>query len=211
MNVKITIDEAQFKKEVVAALIPELNKYLAERIKGFRSKLRALLSVDLWDSPEIDSLLGGELQAELGVEDTQQRLAAIIDQWAANIDVDFSPAKYAGGRIFSKVIISAIRNDYSDVLSLDESRYSTRNGSTIEWLEWILLQGDRQIIRDYDIGMDFNNYSRTGLGKIMIGGKGKSWGVPPQFAGTSKDNFITRTLDRLDVKIAVLFENEFTK
>lgn len=211
MNVKITIDENQVKKEIIQAIIPELNKYLAERVNKFKAALKETLKIDLWDSPEVDSLLGGELQAELGVEDPETRLAAIIDRWAGNIDVNFSPAKYAGGRIYSKLSISAIKNDYSDVLGLDEARYTTRNGSTIEWLEWILLNGDKKIITDYDIGLDLNGYSRTGLGKIMIKGRGKSWGVPSQFAGFKNDNFITRTIERIELKVAKIFEDTFTR
>lgn len=211
MNVKITINEAEFKKEIGAALIPEVNKYFAQRINASKKKLKEILAEGLWDGPEIDSLLGGELQAELGVEDTQNKLNAIINQWAAAIDINFSPAKYSSGQIRCNVIISAIRNDYDDVLGMDEARYSTRNGSTIEWLEWILLKGDSRIITKFDIGVDVTGISRTGLGKIMVEGKNKSWGIPPEFAGTATNNFITRTLERLNTKIAVAIEGEFTK
>jgi hypothetical protein len=74
-------------------------------------------------------------------------------------------------------------------LSLPEGHTIYEDGD-LHWLQWMLIRGDETII----VGYEYN--PQTGLGRSKLGNmkKGNSFRVPPQYAGTSDNNFITRAL-----------------
>ena len=45
----------------------------------------------------------------------------------------------------------------------------------------------------------------------MVKSDGKRWGVPPEFAGTAGNNFVTRAIDSIEDDIINLFEAQFRK
>ena len=60
------------------------------------------------------------------------------------------------------------------------------------WLDWLITEGDKPIVKGYKYVNDV--IGRSGQG-IMKQQNGESWRVPPEFAGDINDNFITRALD----------------
>ena len=61
---------------------------------------------------------------------------------------------------------------------------------------------DRVIITDYAFSTDIGSgqRSRTGLG-VMRKDTRKRWRVPPQFSGTSDNNFVSRSLEQVSIEI----------
>ena len=101
---------------------------------------------------------------------------------------------YIKNKGFGKISIGMIQSDYSDVLSLTESSFtysSGRGSGVIEWLRWLLLESTSIIVSEYDFVP--SNQGRTGMG-IMAKRQGGGWSIPPQYAGTAVDNFVTRSL-----------------
>lgn len=209
MRLDVKIDYTEASNAITDALAIELNRFIPSRLAGLKNQLTLILAKALYDTDEVKSLNGGKLQAELGVPDADQRIDKIIDKWTDSINIDYSPVKNVNRRLSGSIKATAIIADYSDVTGMSEATYDTAKGTTIEWLDWLLLQGDRRIIIDYGIKVDGTNLSRTGLGKIMFKGTGKSWGVPPEFAGTARDNFVTRAIAASQAEIERAFEEVF--
>ena len=57
-------------------------------------------------------------------------------------------------------------------------------------LQWLVERGDEIIVACYSYDAQ-SGLGRSGLGYMSQGG---AFRVPPQFSGTSDDNFITRSL-----------------
>ena len=98
------------------------------------------------------------------------------------------------------------------MLSLPQASYvSESSGLLVEWLRWLLLEGNAVLVKDYFFlnksGID---KSRTGLG-IMVEKRSRNWSIPPRFAGTSGDNFATRALSDIDKVIDDIVRQEITK
>lgn len=212
ISVDLVETDAEIVRRMLDALAVEVNRYLVIKINTLKPKITNVLEDALFNCPEVQSLLGGQLQAELGVPDSDLKLDSLIRIWARSIDIKLSPAKRSSRNgITGGFVLTAIKADYSDVLSTDDAIYTTSNNQVIEWLRWLLLEGDRRIIRGYQIGGDLHNKSRTGLGRLMWASKqGRSWGVPPQFAGTKNNNFVTRTIDDIEQQLDLLIQDHFT-
>lgn len=208
INIKLE-SVAAIQQAISLALVTELNKYLVSRVNIVKPKLGELLKAAILASPEVASLGGGKLQSELGVPDATDRINRLVDIWANSIGITFSSAKLTGNKVTAKVTIQAIKSEGEDVLGNDAASYSTSNNQVINWLEWLMLEGDKQIIRGYGIGIDSLGLARTGLGQIMIESRSKSWGVPPEFAGTKDDNFITRSIENINMAIDTLIKDTF--
>lgn len=139
--------------------------------------------------PEYHSILNGRLLGEFGLTDVTAKVGKILDAWGADIDTTITPLG---------IRIEMIRSDFSNVLQLEEAKQLTNKGESLEWLDWLLVQGDKTIIKEYEISIDRGNKrSRTGLA-VMIKKKRGKWHVPSQYAGTRRNNWVTRAVDRMD-------------
>jgi len=74
----------------------------------------------------------------------------------------------------------------------------------------LLLYGGQIIVRNYRVKMGSNRASRTGMA-IMVESPGDSWRVPPEFAGTSNNNWVTRALSKIDDKILDIIQLEIER
>ena len=60
----------------------------------------------------------------------------------------------------------------------------------LHWLQWLLEKGDTIIIDSYEYSPR-SGFGRSGGGSMKLGG---SWRVPPEYAGTPENNFISDSL-----------------
>jgi len=184
--------DAEFNKNIKK----EINAKIAKSMSSIVNKIEQRLGVEIRKSIEgsivWQEVVGGTLRGELGISNVSN-LDAILETWSKSIKVVYSKNKG-----FGKISIGVIQSDYSDVLSLAESSFtyaSNRGSGVIEWLRWLLLESTSIIVSEYDFVS--SNQGRTGQG-IMVKRQGGGWSVPPQYAGTAADNFVTRSL--LDIE-----------
>lgn len=192
---------AAFEGYVIAELQKRL-KFVSGKIRrAMQDRIQSVVRNALMGSPEYTSLLGGKLQAHLGVTEPASRITAIIEQWVGNISVE---TKVGGSKNLFRIEIGVLQDDYADVLALKEASYEYEKG-VIPWLEWLLLEGDKRIVRKYEFSPTRRG-SRTGLG-IMVNKSRGGWQVPAEFSGTQSNNFATRALDKIDIDIDKIAEN----
>ena len=199
--------ESGFGKKFESHVISSVFKKIRASVQAIRDEIKNKLQEEvrhaLMATPEHQALLGGILQAELGVPDPESRLVSIIDTWTNGIEVKTKVRKDP----LLTINIGILKSAYDDVLSLPAANYTYTSANTagdMPWLKWLLLEGDKRIVREYAF-KPVRRGSRTGLG-IMVGTKRGGWGVPPQFAGTAVNNFATRALEHIDKSVDKIVE-----
>lgn len=210
MEIRFDIAEtnAQVFKLAANAIADEFNDALSKAAKPMERRIRYVVSTAIQSQPEWYALNNGQLTEEFGLTHALSKINAIMQIWMNSIIVDFQKFKLSGNALRGRFEIALIKRDWSDVLSAQEALQMTEKGQALPWLQWLLIEGDKVIIREYDIGYGLKP-GRAG-GKIMIHNRGR-WRVPPQYAGTTNDNFVTRAIDSISGTFEQIFIDEVIK
>lgn len=195
----------------------ELQKEMTEYFSGLilrslnRSRLtivpamRKLIADLIKESPTYESLMSGQLYGDIGVPDIRQRMDRIIDIWTNGFDVEVKSPRTRDGALQGQINIKFFRRGWTDVINAPAAIFlvNNRQNSQLRWLEWLLKEGDRTIVRGYDIAIDPER-SRTGL-KVMKRNPRQSFGIRHQHQGTNTDNFVLRAMENLDERMEPIF------
>lgn len=209
IGLKLLTTQREMKTLILQALVDELKRPLRIAVPHIKSRLKELISISIHSSPEFQSLIGGRLQAELGVPDVYSRLSDMLDIWLNTINVIPSPPAIVGNHIEGGIKIDAIDASFSDVLSLPSASYTTKEGETIPWLSWLMEAGHQFLVRGYKVSFEPQGLanSRTGLA-VMTVAPDNAWRVPKEYAGTIDNNFITRAVQNIEPRLADIIQQE---
>lgn len=204
---RIIESDSEIRNRILTALLSDVQNTFNKSIPQIQNKLEALIREAIINEPEYTSLVGGQLRAELGIPDAVSKVQDLLDLWIANIQVDITPFKITNLGLSGGFSINCIRSDFSDVLSSSAAEVQDQiRGYSLPWLSWLLLEGGKILVKDHTVVIGPNNASRTG-DAIMRNTMRSSWRVPPEFAGTVKDNWITRAIDKLEDSVLDIFKN----
>lgn len=206
MKFDITLGETdrQIEALILSAIKDEIFRVIKKAVPNIKKRVGLLIISTLKSQPEYESLKSGTLQAEFGLANPQ-KVENILEIWANSVNVFILFSKVVGSKITGGFELRAIKSDYSDVLSSLDAYQKTENNQTLEWLRWLLLEGDRKIVKRYEVQYT-NRDSRTGKA-VMVKSR-KSWGVPAEFAGTVTNNWVTRGIDSIESDIAKIIDEE---
>lgn len=207
IDAKITIIEStdQITQKILKALLPEVKTYFRKVFDRTSEQIATLVQDSIIASPEYQSLLSGKLKYEFGLPDSDSRLNTILEI-ISQITTKYNAPKIVKNHIEASFTLSMIQSDYKKLLESSAAILNTEKGSQLEWLKWLLLFGDKTIIKDYFVQIGSNNRSRTG-NAVMRSSTRSRWGVPPEFAGTQNNNWITRAIDGAQNNIEQLLTN----
>jgi hypothetical protein len=208
-TISLLESDKNISNDILKAFIPKLNIYMNDGINIIKSELPGILRRGIALSPEYDAILNGILKYEFGIPDSSIKLAGLIDIWANNIEYSYQKPRIVGSVIKSSFSANAIRVDFADVLYTDFALViDGLRAYSLPWLEWLLLEGNKTIIKNYEVSIGPNKRSRTG-NAIMKQSRG-SWKVPSEYAGTINDNWITRAIDGVQSDIESLLNKAFS-
>ena len=195
-GITLTDPISKIEEMVLRAAVAELNARIPRVVNDIRNDISYKLKKVFVYAPEYESLITGDLGQHFGIPSSEaaSKLDAIINKLADDIQVSFTKFVVRGGGIGGGIKVSIIDADLKDILSMSDGDIRTDKGQNLPWLEWLLIEGDKIIIRDYEIKFGSFANSRAG-GAIMSMSSGGIWRVPPQFSGTINDNWITRAID----------------
>lgn len=171
------------------------------------SQLRAVVSDLLRDTEEFKQLAYNEspsgLASQLGLPKNQSEhiMETIVDSVVDGLNISFT----SSGNNYI-VVLSFIDSSLRHILNLPEAAHD------IPWLQWLLVEGDKILVTGHKIVIDYGNtgkytkWSRSGHSLMKKNNSG-SWRVPPEYAGTINDNWITRTLENNYSQIERSLEN----
>lgn len=203
-EVKILESDSQIEKTINKAILQQLNKKLPKIFKSLQSFIKTEVIGAIKSQKEYNSIVSGELRAEFGLPDGDKRVSRILETIESSLLVEYKKPSINGNKIKGGFSIGMIRNDFRDILSLDEAVLITEKNTPLEWLKWLLLEGDKTIISGYEFSIGNSARSRTG-GGIMSQSFSGTWRVPPSYAGQIDNNWITRAVDGVSKTI----ENRF--
>lgn len=187
---------SDIEKMVNNAMIEELNVRIPATIPIIKRDIEKLLPQLFFATPEYSALINGPLNAHFGIPFGEERLRVntIIRTIANNIEVSFTKIKKAGNDLAGGITIYILKSNFSDILTLPEASILTVNGYSLPWLEWLLVRGNQVIVTDFTIKFVYGAVGSRSGQAIMVQNPGGVWRVPPQYAGTVKNNWLTRAL-----------------
>lgn len=183
-------------QKILKALLPQVDSYFSNAFDKCQNKINTIVTEAISASPEYQSLLSGSLRYEFGLPDSESRLGTILSI-LNKITVKYTKPKITKNQIIGSFSLNMIQSDYADLLSSAAAILTTEKGSKLEWLKWLLLFGDKTIIKEYVVELGSNPRSRTGNAIMVSQTKGR-WSVPPEFSGTQNNNWITRSIDSVN-------------
>lgn len=189
---KIIGNVGDFKKYILQNIKNILNRQLFSNINVNAEAIKDIVISNIISQPEYSSLISGSLRNQFGLP-TSQLVDGIIEE-LKDISIDIQKPKISGNKIDANIAISLIKEDFQQILSSNYASFTTEKGSQLNWLRWLLLEGNNSVIIGYRYAPIASPYSRTGKG-IMVSGNSAVYRVPPEFAGTAEDNWITRGID----------------
>jgi hypothetical protein len=211
ISIKLLDSPSVISIKILSAMISHLQPAFTKTQQALQQVLPKIVKDALVLEPEYASLLSGQLRSELGVPDADSKIDQIFNAWSTNLLVENKPISIKGSGLFGGFSINIIKSDFSDIISLPAAVVvDNTSGSIIPWLQWLLLEGNQILIRDYKLRMGPNSRSRTG-NAIMVSSSKDNWRVPPQFAGTINNNWVTRAIDRLDDTVLSYIEKELER
>jgi hypothetical protein len=193
-NMNLVSTNASIAKDMLRALLPDIQKYFNKVYNEMKKNIPQILINHIKMQPEYSSLLNGKLMGEFGLTDPDSRLSNILSTIESGAIIQTKPISISGSQIKGSIKLQMVQKDFSDLLSLGDASFTTEKGSNLQWLSWLLKEGDSIIIADYTFALGSFPSSRTGMG-IMRQFGGSSWRVPPEFAGNISNNWITRAID----------------
>lgn len=157
--------------------------------------IQAIESTDVYDSLTKGS--GSvNLRAEFGLDNSQDAAAIdeIIRAIVGNINIFAGDIKGTPRGPAGRLRLEAIPRDMAAAFGLSQS-FVYSDPHVFSWLDWLSFEGDKILVSDHRILYgDFKPWSRSGKA-IMKKSRTGFWKVPPQFSGTSDDNWVTRAVE----------------
>lgn len=199
-SIKLVLDvnEREVEKAMAKEVAKQLNRILASMSADINIafQIGQLLETQIKNTPEYDALVAGDLAAIFGLTDTLRILSKIIEAVKNSIIIEVEPVVITAAGLKGGIKVSALKDDFSEVLSLPQSSYKS-DGGQVDWLEWLLTAGDSVVIADFDVsfGRSFVG-SRTDLAIMSKSAVG--FRVPPEYSGTLTNNWLTRALEGAD-------------
>jgi hypothetical protein len=194
-NIKLVLDTKAVETAIVVASRGVLNSRLSLVANGVRRDLSQMIETMLKNTGTYESLVNGQLKAEFGLKRPVTNLSNILKVLRDSINVRSVPLQRATNGLRGGLVIDMVKADFSEILSLADASYQRKDWE-VPWLKWLLTEGDRIIISTYHISYNLTPAERKrSFSGVALMEKGGGWRVPPQFAGTIDDNWITRAFN----------------
>jgi hypothetical protein len=196
INVKVKDSPDVIEGKILSSLRDQIDKAFRGSVSPIRKRIQDLCVALIQDTEEYDSLLSGELLAELGIPDVGRRLRQILEAVRKGVTVTAKAVTVRGKNLTGGMEIGMVKSDFEDLVRLPAAQYVSNGRYLIPWLEWLLVEGDRIIVLTHEVTFTLSPEdrarSRTGMALMR---PGRGWRVDPRYSGVAADNFITRAFN----------------
>lgn len=210
LNLKILESDSHIRQMILDSIKEHVERALNLSIDSISSEIKMLVASSLRAEPEYQSLISGTLRIEFGIPDTSV-VDQIIEMMTETLHVTKKPIQVTNFGLSGGFEMTMIKSDdINGIVNTDPAIVTdSQKGHRLPWLEWLLFQSNQPIIRNYEVKIGPNSNSRTGMG-IMVESN-KNWRVPPEFAGSERNNWTTRAISRIENQLPKIFENNILK
>lgn len=194
LSVKLLESSNEISDKILQTLLPDVTKYFNNITQKLIQEIPNIIVGYITQQPEYSSILGGTLQYEFGIPDPANRLDDILSSIKNGYITKEKPVIIKSNMLVGGLKIEMLKKDFSDLLTLGASTITTEKGAKLNWLQWLLIEGDSVIVSDHIFIFGPSRHSRTGMG-LMRESFGGFWRVPPEYAGNINNNWITRAIN----------------
>lgn len=189
---KLLTSIGDFKKFIINSIKDRVSSSLFSQVSKTEEVIKNIVIENVRKQPEYNSLKFGELRGMFGIANVGDvdTILSELDDMRIKIK---KPTASARG-IDARMEISIVKEGFAQLLSSPAASFVSEKGYPVDWLEWLLLRGNDSVVIGYRYSPQVSPFSRTGQG-IMIKGNSAIFRVPPEYAGTITDNWITRGID----------------
>ena len=198
----------EIARMIMKRIAVRANSAIGKLVLTGRSALKQFVQQAILDSPEMRSLSGGKLQAQLGLRPGQagQVPIEIATAVADSIELIRRPVAFKTNDIRGGLSISIQPTDYKNLLGIDGSTTTYfskyyKKMVTLDWLDWLVRRGDEIIVAGFYVS--YGAHGRSGKAK-MKKSSGGIFKVSAEYSGTISDNFISRALNDPSVRNSLL-------
>ncbi len=193
----------EIANKILTALAEVIGPHFSTAVDGIREDVSAVVKETISSSPEMQSLLGGTLQFDIGLPPGQavQVVDIFAQAIAANVVVKYKNVKKSGRKLKGGITIEIQPLAYQNIPNIP-LQWDLTSGQQADVKTLLLEAGDSILVFGYDI--QYGPFGRSG-GARMSRHADESWGmsagvsrVPPSFSGTRSNNFISRALKNKD-------------
>ena len=200
LSLRLTTPETAIAKQILTQLARHANSAFGRVATSASLAIKGQVEGAILDCPEINSLQGGRLLAELGLPSGIASTApqAIARAVSSNVFLTQDPVKLIGDKLVGGLELGIMpETNWPSVWGISQASfkyYSQRYKKNIklDWLYWLLFMGDTIVVNNFQV--EFGAFGRTGKGR-MTESDGVGWKISSNFSGTQDDNFITRALE----------------
>lgn len=199
MNLIVKTSKEKVKAQIFNNVKAAYRKSYPAIKRAVKELIQTEMLVAFNESPTVQSIKTGSLRAHLGLQTPEANIDAIFDKLVRSIIIELKP-----GKNLFELKIAVGQQDFMDVLSIGAAEQDWTSadeseilGPPLPWLEWLLFEGDSNIIKGHD-------FSTRGVGRsdqpgIMI--PRKNWRIPDGHGGTASKNFLTDIFDKVSKEI----------
>lgn len=198
----IKFSEKNFDRSFKAAVQREINNALVNAQSDVLEYIKKAVRRTLESSPEYYSLIEGDLAFQFGFVKGSEKsyVDPVIDYIVNSITIDVNKFVYDIGGGYS---INLCVLNIDELSQIGKASYISKpSNEPVEWLNWLLTQGNKIIIQGYFINIGkFAPKNSRSTKALMVKSSGRSWGlntqskVPSELAGTIDNNWVTRAID----------------
>jgi hypothetical protein len=200
----VRIDENEFysaaNKEIVKVVGDSISFAIRKTRTLFVQEIKTALRQDIVYL-ELLNYIDGILYYDVGLANAGQVAEQIVELVVSSIELRKLPAR---SNDLGGIGLTVLKDGIQPILSLPMGSYQSKGGK-VDWLDWLLTAGTSEVISGYRVMYGFFDTSRTGQA-IMVKSKTKGFSIDPDYAGTENDNWITRSLKRVEGNISNLFQ-----
>ncbi len=200
LTLTLDIDGDEFERAMLRAIMEELSRLLDRLGPAIHVPVLDIVEDIIRRSPEYQSLLADDLRTLFGIADPQPVLNNIIAAVRGSIRV---VRRSGSGDVVGGLAIEMLQGGMDEIIGVEGGSYeslSKRRGTVtpVPWLSWLLLEGDRVIIAEWEAHTTKGFYKGTRTEKAVMVNPTKrpslGFTVPAQFSGVVDANWITRCL-----------------
>lgn len=208
-------------RKIAKALGEVVNIAFKKAEPNIERRTKEYIEKSIKNSPEYESMINGQLKGELGFVDGHLMIDPIIDFILSKIEIKTKKVNITStGKGSGGITLKYMNTSAAELTALPYAAYASYGDEgqhIIEWLDWMLLKGDKIIVRDWDVTFELSpeqmQISRSKMAVMTQDNiTGKGWQVnPAQFRGTINDNFITRAIANHETIIENIIEEEVNR
>lgn len=207
LSLNLLESDSYIKDQILKSLVKRVEPALQKTAQKSSIKIQQLLSDALKQEPEYSSLISGQLYLEFGIPEVSA-VDNIVQKLAETATIKVESVTIKSNGLGGGLTLNALeRTNMGGLINDINALVVDPKGYSLPWLQWLLYEGNKPIIRNYEVKIGPNSNSRTGMA-IMIESN-KNWRVPPSFAGTINNNWITRAVDRVSNTVPKIIRENF--